>query len=189
VWLQTGYGLDIGLTTCTHNSELQVTTALTLISTLYKSPQHPLSLSSACCVFNNRSLTTTSNSGDPSASRAHVVTVQRISRSWTLVNYQLNYGAISSQPPFQSSTEMPSLNWTHSPINYFISLHSTKLPSAGLGSSIYRLAADPTENTASNSSSIAVIGGCLAIARISVPRERVYRAAAKQRIFLLPIVA
>jgi hypothetical protein len=36
------------------------------------------------------------------------------------------------------------------------------------------LGADPTENTVSNSFSI-VMGGCLAIARISFPRECVYR--------------
>jgi hypothetical protein len=34
------------------------------------------------------------------------------------------------------------------------------------GSSLYSLGADPTENTASNSFSIVVIGGCLAITRI-----------------------
>jgi hypothetical protein len=32
------------LTTCTHNSELQVITVPSLISTIHKSPQHPLSL-------------------------------------------------------------------------------------------------------------------------------------------------
>jgi hypothetical protein len=35
--------LDL-LTTCTHHSKLQVITALSLLSTLYKSQQHPLSL-------------------------------------------------------------------------------------------------------------------------------------------------
>jgi hypothetical protein len=39
--------------------------------------------------------------------------------------------------------------------------------SAGLGSSLYSLEADPKGNTASNSFSIAVMGGCLAIAWIS----------------------
>jgi hypothetical protein len=73
------------LTTCTHHSEIQVIRALLLICTFYKSPQHPLSLLQACCVFNSRSLATASNSGDSSASRAHVVTVRRISRNWTLI--------------------------------------------------------------------------------------------------------
>jgi hypothetical protein len=41
-----------------------------------------LSPSLACCASNSRSLATTSNSGDSSASRAHVVTVRRMSRSW-----------------------------------------------------------------------------------------------------------
>jgi hypothetical protein len=38
---------------------------------------------SAFCVSSSRSLATTSNSRDSSASRAHVVTVRRISRNWT----------------------------------------------------------------------------------------------------------
>jgi hypothetical protein len=37
------------LTIYTHHSELQEITALPLISTLYKSPQHPLSFSSLLC--------------------------------------------------------------------------------------------------------------------------------------------
>jgi hypothetical protein len=44
---------------------------------------------------------------------------------------------------------------------------SAELHSADLGSSLYSLGADPTENTASNSSSF-VVGGCLAITRISL---------------------
>jgi hypothetical protein len=39
------------LTTYTHHSELQLITAVSLISTHYKSPQHPLSLFPGCCVF------------------------------------------------------------------------------------------------------------------------------------------
>jgi hypothetical protein len=35
----------------------------------------------ACCVFNSRSLASGSNSGDFSVSRAHVITVRRISRN------------------------------------------------------------------------------------------------------------
>jgi hypothetical protein len=57
-----------------------------------------------------------------------------------------------------------------------------------LGSSLYSFGPGPTENTASNTLSIVVMGGCLAIARISFPRERVYRAAAQKRPFVyLPI--
>jgi hypothetical protein len=74
------------LTTYTHHSELPVITALSLISTLYKSPQHPLSLSLACCVFISHSMATASDNGDSSASRSQVV---------------------SSQSPVQKST----LNW------------------------------------------------------------------------------
>jgi hypothetical protein len=99
-------GVRIGefnlLTTCTHHSELQVITALLLIST---APARPFP---ASCVFNSRSLATASNSGDYSASRAHVVNVRRISRNSTLVNWQLNYSAISSQPPLQNSSQLPT---------------------------------------------------------------------------------
>jgi hypothetical protein len=65
-----------------HHSELHVITALSLISTLYRS----LSLaqySPANSVSDCRVLATTSNSGDSSVSRAHVVTDRRISHNWT----------------------------------------------------------------------------------------------------------
>jgi hypothetical protein len=71
VWLQMDWWIDL-LTTCTHHSELQVITALSLISTLYKS-LHAKS-SPAYCVLTSRSLSTSSNDGDSSASRAHFVT-------------------------------------------------------------------------------------------------------------------
>jgi hypothetical protein len=64
------------LTTYTHHSELQVITALSLISTVYKSPQHPLSLFSACCILISRFLGKASNNGDSSASRAQVFLLQ-----------------------------------------------------------------------------------------------------------------
>jgi hypothetical protein len=120
IWRCTIYidGVWIGeldlLNTCTHHSELQVITALSLISTLYKSQQHPLSLFQPT-VFTSRSLATASNSGDCIAFRAHIVTVRRISRNWTLVDCQLNYSAVSSQLPLQSSPQLPALNWTPQP--------------------------------------------------------------------------
>jgi hypothetical protein len=111
-----------------HNMKIQPITARPLMSTIHRSPQHMLSIFPAYSVFNSRSLATGSNGGDSSASRAHVVTVWRISRNWTLVNCHLNYSAISSQPPLQSSTQLSTLNRTHSATNYSISLHSTELP-------------------------------------------------------------
>jgi hypothetical protein len=54
------------LTTLQHHSEVHVITAPSLISTIYRSLQRtPFP---ACCVFTSRSLATTSNSGDSSAS-------------------------------------------------------------------------------------------------------------------------
>jgi hypothetical protein len=72
--------LDL-LTTCTHHTELQVITALFLISLLYKSQHTKRPL--ACSVSNSCSLAMASNSGDSSASHAHIVTVRWIFRNWT----------------------------------------------------------------------------------------------------------
>jgi hypothetical protein len=55
------------LATYTPASELQAVTAQPLISTVAVKPLP------ACCVFTSRSLTTASNSGDSSASRAQVL--------------------------------------------------------------------------------------------------------------------
>jgi hypothetical protein len=55
---------------CTYILDSVVITALSLISALYSSPQNPLSLYQP--VFTSRSMATASNSGDSSASRAHV---------------------------------------------------------------------------------------------------------------------
>jgi hypothetical protein len=89
------------LTTYTHHSKPQVIAALWLISTLYKSPQHPLSLYPACCVI-SRSLVTASKSGDSSTSRALV---------------------LSSQPPMQNSTLNCQLttNWV-APVFFKVTL-------------------------------------------------------------------
>jgi hypothetical protein len=57
------------LTTYIHHSELQAIAVPPLISTIHKSPQHPLSLCPACCVFTSRSLETGSNSRNSSTSR------------------------------------------------------------------------------------------------------------------------
>jgi hypothetical protein len=59
--------------TYTLNSQLQVITALPLISTLYTSSQHPLSLFQPTVSSTSRSLATASNSGNSSASRAQVL--------------------------------------------------------------------------------------------------------------------
>jgi hypothetical protein len=61
--------------------------------------------------------------------------------------------------------------------------------SAGLGFSLYSLGADPTENTASNSPSIVVMGSRVAIARISFPLELVYGAVAQSRPFVYLSIA
>jgi hypothetical protein len=64
------------LTTYTHDLELQSITAPPLISTIQKSPQHPLNLFATCRVFTSRSLATASNSVDSSASRVQVLCSQ-----------------------------------------------------------------------------------------------------------------
>jgi hypothetical protein len=57
------------------DSEIQAITAPPLISTIDKSPEHPLNLFPAYCVISS-SLATVSNSGDSSASRAEVLSSQ-----------------------------------------------------------------------------------------------------------------
>jgi hypothetical protein len=161
VWIDE---LDL-LTTCRHHSELQVITCLSLISILHKLPQHPVSLFPTCCVSNSSSLAMASNSRDSSASRAHIITSRRICCNSTLVNSQFNYSAISSQPVLQSSTQLPTLHWTHSlthqptTLLHFTSLNWIALRQLGV------LGVDPTENIASNSSTV-VMGGCLEIVQI-----------------------
>jgi hypothetical protein len=77
------------LTTHTHDSYyVQVITAPPLISTIHKSPQHPLSLFQPA-VFTSRSLVTASNSGDFSASSAQVLSSQPLVQKSTL-NWQLS---------------------------------------------------------------------------------------------------
>jgi hypothetical protein len=77
--------LDL-LITCMHHSKLLVITEPLLISTIHRSPQNPLNILPACCIFNGRLLVTASNSGDSSASCGHFVTVRRISLKWTIDN-------------------------------------------------------------------------------------------------------
>jgi hypothetical protein len=71
VWI--GYGSYWPLT---HNSELQVTTAPPLISTIHKSPQHPLSLLQPAVSSTSRSLVRASNSRGSSGSRSQVLLSQ-----------------------------------------------------------------------------------------------------------------
>jgi hypothetical protein len=67
--------LDL-LTTYTHHSELQVITALLLISMSQITTAHAKSFP-ACCVFTDYSLAVALNSGDSSAFHAYIVTVWR----------------------------------------------------------------------------------------------------------------
>jgi hypothetical protein len=60
----------------------------------------------ACYFLTSRSLATASNSGDSSASRPQVLLAQPSVQN----SSQLNYSAISSRPPLQSSTALPTLN-------------------------------------------------------------------------------
>jgi hypothetical protein len=93
------------LTIYTHHSELQVITAPPLISILYISPQHPLSFFPTSCVFISRSLATTSNSGDSSASKRLGPTkfLQPPVQNWTL-NWQMT---TNSSPRATYKTQFP----------------------------------------------------------------------------------
>jgi hypothetical protein len=101
-------------TTYTHD------TAPQLISTIHKSPQHSLSHFPACCVFTSRSLATAANSGDPSASRAQVLSSQPPVHNWlSSYNSALRLAAISHQLPSlllrDSLTTEHSCSWLTTP--------------------------------------------------------------------------
>jgi hypothetical protein len=97
------------LTTYTHHSKLQVITALSLISALYKSLAHAKSSQSSLDVFWQRLLTVEILQLPALRPSCH-------SRSCrTFVFCQFNYRTISSQPPLQSSTQLPTLNWQDCP--------------------------------------------------------------------------
>jgi hypothetical protein len=102
--------LDL-LTLCTHHSELQVITALSPVSTLYKSPQHPLRLFQPAGTGHSQAKA--SNNGDTSASSSQVLLLQPPVQNscqfpeLTSATYQLstNCRAISSQSPLQNSAD------------------------------------------------------------------------------------
>jgi hypothetical protein len=116
--------LDL-LTSCTHNSKPQVITAFSLIYTIYKSPQHPLSLFPARCVFNSRSLATASISGYFSASHDQVLPVQRIPLKWTLSIMNSTIAPSHLSLPCRAWLScQPSTELTHQPTT---SVHFTQL--------------------------------------------------------------
>jgi hypothetical protein len=140
-------------TTYTHHSELQVSTALSLICTLYTSPQHPLSFP-ACYVLTSCSLATVSNIGDSLASRTQILLSQspvQNSCQFPAKCQLLNSTTVPSllSLPCRAQLSTPTLNSLS-----VISLPSQESllipqssPSARLGSSLYNHGADPTENT------------------------------------------
>jgi hypothetical protein len=99
------------LTIYAHHSELQVITALSLTSILYKSPRHPLSLFPACCVFVSvpwqRLLTV-------EILQFHALRPYLDSLPCRTLLSTDNYSAVSSQPHLQCSTELVA------PILFFI---------------------------------------------------------------------
>jgi hypothetical protein len=99
--------------------------------------------------------------------------------------------AKSSQFAFTARFLVTDLNNESSPASMFMSLLSSEYPATELnqqawGPRLYNLRVNPTENTASISFSIVVMGGCLAIAHISL---MCLLAATKQRMFLLTVIA
>jgi hypothetical protein len=149
------------LTTYTHAPELQEITALSLISTIHRSPQHPLSLFPACCVFTSRFLATASNSGDSSASRP---------------------GVWSSQPPVQNSSQLTDdsqagghfFQLTWSPIVFKITPRHGPHRKNGciLLVQLLQFSSNELHNVVSNSNSIVVVAClprcCIATAVVSL---------------------
>jgi hypothetical protein len=100
------------LTTCTHHSELQVITALSLISTLYRSPQNPLILLQPA-VFTSRSLATASNTV--------ILTVSlKLQHTWSL----LFAAALLQLIPFFTAG-LSTLNWTGCQVKVKVILRTT----------------------------------------------------------------
>jgi hypothetical protein len=106
-----------------------------LISTVHKSPQHPLSLFAACCVSSSRFLAMVSNSEDTSASHAHVLLSQPPMQNSCQMKTQLTgsqAGGHSTPTSLVFSLQL-TCNWqltaelSHSPTSYFTSLYSTEL--------------------------------------------------------------
>jgi hypothetical protein len=94
--------LDL-LTTCTHHSELQIITARTLSSTIDKSLAHAKPSKSLLDVSWQRFLTVQIHQLPAFRSSCYSLPCRTQPNS-------LNYSTISSQPPLQSSTELPTLN-------------------------------------------------------------------------------
>jgi hypothetical protein len=108
--------LDL-LTTCTHNWELQVITALPRSSTLYPS-------------LYAKYFPTLLSLQQPIPSNVLTVEILQFPALWSSCHSRpcrtqpnsLNYWAISSQPPLQNSTQLPNFNWTGCPNPFFITL-------------------------------------------------------------------
>jgi hypothetical protein len=121
VWLLTGFWLDIGFID-NFNTPLETTRNYSAVTNLHTSqitaaPAKPFP---ACCVFSNRSLAAVSNSGDSSASCAHIITVQQISCNWTFVKCPLNCSAISSQSSFTSRCLVTTLDNSYSSVTFSV---------------------------------------------------------------------
>jgi hypothetical protein len=89
--------------TYTHDSELQVFTMQSLITTIHKSPQHPLSLFQPTV-------------SSPVVPWQRLLTAEIVQLLWSIpfalasttpqLKCQINYGNISYQSPLQNSTEL-----------------------------------------------------------------------------------
>jgi hypothetical protein len=108
-WLWIGdWWIDL-LTNYTHNSDLQVITVPSLISTqITTAPARP---SPACSVSDSCSLARASNTGDFSASRTQVLSSQLPMQ---------NSCQLSSEAWCQLLASLAELNWLVSPILFFI---------------------------------------------------------------------
>jgi hypothetical protein len=110
--------LDL-LTTLTHDSRFHLIITPSLVSTLYKSLQHPLSLS-ICCVFTSRSLVTASNSGDSSASALNSLSagsqIRRIHLLFTDPLQPSLYFESESESYVTTDGQSTSLSWNNAPI-------------------------------------------------------------------------
>jgi hypothetical protein len=167
---ETKDGIRIGYRTyCprTHNSELHVITALSLISTIYSTPTATAKPFPGCCVLTSHSLATASNNGEFSVFRAQTLP------SPTLVQNFLPAMFSTELDHHLFSVSLAELNCTQ---HSTIFLNYLRLPilnwlSVGLGSLLYSLGRTQQKTPFPKTVSPLLLA-------YSLPRERVYPTVA-----------
>jgi hypothetical protein len=155
------------LTTCIHHSKLHFTDHW---HTQTKCPQSSIVFTSCCLTT---ALTVEILQLPELRSTCHSNPCRTVV-SWQLNwfpgwrSFHTNLLVFSSQADFQVTTDNRTLTHQPSTSRHFTQLNCWQMTAARLVSSLYNLGADSTENTASNNTAIVVMGGRVAIGRVSL---------------------